>query len=500
MQSTLRPCATPEADSSHCHKYSDELIQKIGGDIAVEVVRTVKDEQFGLRMEKTRESLLRSGSDPFDTLPHIARLSQEPLTIPFINAGMEPVIDRIVNKNELNIPNRASFIATRTLPPTDEGVGSKYPSLDAFVRANSRGTIEIQNPEFLDEVVFNIAIANPACSIIVVTRDKKQILSLYKRLISDHPSLIGRLNLNFSGKEFRPHEDKEHAGVILSTFDGLLTLDDFPKSHIVLLADARQSTFSRANHAVCQANSRFKLFGIQYRNSQLNLQESAMTMRWFGPRKIALNSHGRVRRTVGVHWEENTLVRLGRKPKPLFWANQKRNEMISDLALRSESGNAGESSKTVVVLTNNPIQFGHLADLLEGWRLEIGDKQILRTVSHRHRKRVREQRGNWHVKKNCLALTEGKYSRKIRGWEFDVLIWAGGTTCIRKIPESWLYQRDGGVPRPLHIIDIADTGTQFLNRCTRKRKLQFAERDIFSMGLDAATGRIDHFLSKIGRI
>jgi hypothetical protein len=499
MSTLIRACDSNIA-SSHSLQFSDELIRDIGGDITADFVRGFKDDQFGVRMEEVPLSLLRSSKDPLRVLTHLVDKTDEPLTEPFINAGMRSVIDRLVQIKELPSPTPGALVKTKELPQADPYVHSNYPSLDAFIQTASRGIVQVPSSEFLPELVFNVAFASPGSSIVVVAHSKKEIRLLESMLRERYPALLGRLDVHMSGREFRPNLDREHIGVIISTFAGLLSLDDFAQSHIVLIANTKQATFERANHALCQVGSRFKLFGVQYRNSPHNLEERATMMRWFGPDKILLEWGKRVRRPVGVEWIPNSLSCQSQTAKRMYWTNRNRNQLIANQARELKRLSELGRSINSLILTNNIPQFRQIAELLPNWSLEIGDETLLGSAGSEVQTRISEDRGNWRRNQNLIVLTKGEYKQRIPGYEYDVLIWAAGTKSIRAIPESWFYRRDdGSEPRPLHIVDIADDGTRLSKQCTQVRRDQYAERNIFPIGVNETTGRIDHFLRQIGR-
>ena len=120
------------------------------------------------------------------------------------------------------------------------------------------------------------------------------------------------------------------------------------------------------------------------------------------------------------------------------------------------------------------------------------------------RSRLDQQRREWPINGGLIVLA--KSAAMTEAHRLDCVIWAGGLQTTNSIPSSWLYSRHDPwnndptyhdqVP-PLRIIDFKDRKNKTMNDWRRKRRRDYARRDIFDCGVSRSEGRMQMFLDKL---
>ena len=392
--------------------------------------------------------------------------------------------------------------------------------LAQFVRLQDRGLIRL--PKSFDEsaITRELAAAYPAQKIIVLSSKVTTLEKLARRLCKDCTSDEAReqIAVNHGQCPLALDVDQEMPHVTCSTYREAASLD-FATSDLVLFVDAYECVHGLAQQALEVMDAQFRLFGIVRAGRSVSPYEEAITMRVFGFELLDLMSHGRTRRDVHVAWVRHNQppIHLERKTSDFdfrcLFHNARRNRVIAKIAKALDAGTPidahkypdvaewcdanGHGPHRVIVLVDRLDHAVALERKLPGWPIITSKGTSFRGYPGSVRNRLKRGQSiwaggsPWEYGQRQIVLTDAPPS--FAGYYSDVVIWAGSGPWAAPIPGAWLGERCGS-HCPLLVVDFFDLFNPQTQQWSWQRRDDYAQQDIFDVGVHPVLGRMERFL------
>lgn len=464
------------------------------GDISVTRVVTKDDADHGYDVVAESHSLL---------------YSPDGFCIP--NAGCIPLLQARAAALglELSITCRPP-ICRLPQPANRERLG--YPKLADFVALHKRGLIRVPLEFEESTLIYELALAFPSNTVIVLSSDVAVLERIATQLRSRCQTDAERKSIEWTHARRSLYLGVEEDGprIICSTYSEVANLD-FATSDIVVFADGRQCITVDAQEALEQTAARFRLFGIVRLGERMSPYEEGKMMGVFGPELVDLLGHCWTRRDVHVAWvhHRQPSIHLERKGSDFDYRcvihNERRNRDIAALArglaiadpvpIRKHRDIADWCERNcrtqyqVTVLVDRLDHAVALADKLHDWPVVGPDNISLHGYPARVRRMLRPM-ASWEPARR-IVMTDA--AEDYPGYLSNIVIWAGAGPCAAPIPDTWLKE-----PRhyssPLLIIDFADWFNGTTRKWSKSREREYERRDLFRVGIDPVYGRINRFL------
>lgn len=444
------------------------------------------------------------------TVPHIVtpdeggpsmRIRQSLLTDPagfrVPNAGCLAVFEQKLRKPRIQLRVDA-LPGIAHLPQPENVCGLNYPSVVDFLYWHRNGIIQLPN-DLRANIIREIAVAFPRARIILTGARKATLENLSNQVINRLPERMrGEVVVVHGKKPLHVREGQPIPRIIFTTFISAADCD-FETCDIVLLLDGRQVRHKRNRIALEARDARFRLFGFVETGAPVSPYESGLMMGTFGPQKIHLLSHGRVRRDVSVDIIENHQPKIyltEDRPdflRKCYWHNERRNRTIIQQA-RKLLGFSNCSAVTILV--KHLDHAAALARKLRDWKIYVSpaDRHAVNRMNREFRDRVAESdSASWSTGRCQIVMVNAV--GQFRGYLSRAIIWASGGP-VDEIPEHWFYGSDVDGDSNLRtlVVDFQDRFNPVTRLWSKRRLKAYKSRDIFPLGTAPAEGRIDAFL------
>ncbi len=475
-----------EQNGQHVH-FDDDFIKKYGD---LTVPRIVTPDAAG-PASRIRQSLL---ADP------------RGFRIP--NAGCLAVVEYMLRKQGISLRVFDSP-GIAALPQPEHVSGLNYPSVAEFLCQHRNGTIQLPN-NLRASIIIEIAVAFPGCRVILLDARIETLKKLSKQVINGlPPGMKGDVEVVHAKRRLHVDDEQPIPRIIFSTF--IYAADcDFETCDIVMLLDARQVTHQRNRMALEACDARFRLFGFVNTGTRVSPNEAGLIMGTFGPQKLQLLSHGRIRRPVYVvgHDNRQPSVHLAEVQTSnnrhednfdflgkCYWHNERRNRAIIQNARQL---NDHPLCPSVTIMVKHLDHAAALARKLRDWKIYIApaDRCAVSRMNREFRERVESESRSASWSTGSCQIVMANAVGQFRGYLSRAIIWAGGGP-VDEIPESWFYVRDvdGGSNGPTLIVDFQDRFNWVARKWSKQRFAAYNRKDIFRIGPTPAEGRIEAFLS-----
>jgi hypothetical protein len=430
---------------------------------------------------------------------------------PFANAGLLEVVIQLLDRSRIDYEVVADGPTIPPLPPPNAGAMTPYGSLDAALLeiAECRHRRLIRFGEGCSKTLFieQIARAFPEATLAIATSrtfDRDQFAkSLRKRQLE--PVKVST--------SVAPGNNPR---IVVTTWYGLghLELESWQRTFL-LVPNALDAISRRAQDVLLQPGARFRLLGFLPWETILSPRERDLLTCIFGPRELVIPRHGHIPRPVGVIWrpfrhfpsDVPTTSILDCK-RTRFWTNAARNRLICRVARAFSRPQLDENRGTrpndlcatqrhvrpVTVLTESAehaIELGALlpefsiclAPRSDGEGLSRGQRQILDRAA-----RLASNPSHPHTIATLGGLSEARL------WFTEILLWAGAGPTAPELAAGGVLTTLTTV-RPLLLVDISDSGTDWLRHWTDRRRADYERNSWFAPGEDSAMCAIERFLA-----
>lgn len=475
---------------------SDELLERLGGELLGRCVHTVDDEQYGYRVVRDVVPLVR----------HPGRWRKP-------NAGLFSAIQWRAQQLGIRVHRLISPPISPLQPPIAHG-SIRNPALLRFVHELPLGMIVLMPNTKPEHVIADLALGFPNTKIIVFGNRVRQLKRIAEQLRAEK---IKAVSASCQESLFLPEVTDTNGlpQVIVTTPSEAGNLD-LATSDIVVVMDAYKVGQDRMQLALSQMDARFRLFGISESDRHPAPSEIDAAFTVFGPERIELGTPEFSRRETHVSWVAtpppsssvtSTDIQFAKR---CYWRHERRNRRICQLASALRAGRMidpvrfrdismvygpGEfSPPSVTILVDRPLHAAALSDRLPEWPVIINDA-ALEGLKGSFRNRVRRLRKQWSGGEFQIVLADSV--GQFRGEVSDVILWTGGGTSIDAIPRAWQTSWRAS-ERPLLIVDFLDAHNVDARRLAGQRRRAYWHRDIYPVGVSSAQGRLAMFLNRQG--
>ncbi len=420
------------------------------------------------------------------------------------NAGCIPIFEYLLQKsgNRLDVKESPGI---KALPYPRQLDDLGYPSLVCFAHQCKNGVIQVPK-KLIPTVIAELTVAYPEQRIIVLRDGKVKLKSIASQVRSLLPSGQSHDVVVVHSKQpiHIVDDDASLPKIIFSTFTSAADCD-FETSDIVILLDARNVTRDRCRVALEAPDSRFRLYGMVEPGVAVSPLKFGSIMGTFGPNRISLGTHGRVRNNVAVSWIKHwqPTLDLDRSNADFlckaYWHNERRNREIIRYARKLLAGDPQQPSfrPSLTILVKHLPHAEALASKLTDWKVYVADEDRYQVNQMKRwfKDRIEADLRTWSSGQNQIVLVSA--AKKFPGYRSRGIIWAGGGH-QHEIPDSWFYHRDRDQDgnRSTLIVDFDDRFNKETRKWSRERQKSYIENDIYPSGVSATVGRIDAFLAR----
>lgn len=430
------------------------------------------------------------------------------------NLGFLQVLEYVAEQKGYSLEERRLSLATKVLTEPEELDCLEYPALAEFVNRHERGVIRVPSDGNIAALVADLMVAYPQQRFFILHKDVQPLTEIVRFLAEQFPDEAARgdIQLVHSGRRLAVPDDASFPKVICCPPVSAGSDLEFENADFVLILDASQCAQERYQIALEARDLRGRIFGITHPAVKPSPRESMNISAVFGFSVLDLMSAGRVRRDAQVAWVPHKGNEdSGRSGENLYSQNRYRNDVIARLAKSIFSGSGyyrnhrdvrrwidhhPQNHRSVTIMVDRVEHAISLARKLPDWPVYAPQDCDLRGISRTLRQRLRGHH-RWTQGTNQIVVAAA--AKQFRGYLSDVLIWGSGGAGGVPLPESWLYSPDDP-RRPFLLVDFFDKFDSKAEKWSEQRRSNYEQRDLFRVGMDAATGRIIRFLEQQRRL